>query len=99
MASKRESGAEQGVTRVGRKHRGARTAGRVAVRREPVAAPTPDTTAEQVRERIDAALAEALRMREAIEQRIESRLTQPLPERDRPVARRTVRTRSRPGGH
>lgn len=98
MASKHE--AEHGRAKVGRKSRKASTAGRVAVRRE-TAAPSPsiaDTAAGQVRERIDAALAEALHLREAIEQRIERRLTQPLPEGDRPMTKRTVRTRPRTTG-
>ncbi len=64
-------GARRGVKRRGR----AAPAGRTAVRRDtPVArAPAMDANSVQIRERIDAAISEAERMRHEIEARIERR--------------------------
>lgn len=64
-------------------------AGRIARRRAPADTPAPalalDEHSVQVREQIDAALSEALRMREDIEQRIELGLHEEAPRRVLPA--------------
>ena len=77
MADKRKAGtgkAKRTVTRGRRTAVG--TAGRIAVRRDtaPYRSAAMEEHTTQVREQIEAALAEARRMREDIEQRIDERL-------------------------
>jgi ribosomal protein L7/L12 len=77
MADKRKAGtgkAKRTVTRGRRTAAG--TAGRIAVRRDtaPYRSAAMEEHKTQVREQIEAALAEARRMREDIEQRIDERL-------------------------
>ena len=77
MADKRKGGAgKQKRTVVRRRRTAAGTAGRIAVRRDTAAyrSAAMDEHSVQVREQINAALAEARKMREDIEQRIEERL-------------------------
>jgi hypothetical protein len=77
MAEKPKEGSGQVKKRpvVKRPRRGG-TAGRIAIRRDtaPYRSAAMDEHSVQVREQIDAALAEARRVREDIEQRIERRL-------------------------
>lgn len=77
MADKRKGGAgKQKRTVVRRRTAAGGTAGRIAVRRDTAAYRTAamDEHSVQVREQINAALAEARKMREDIEQRIDERL-------------------------
>ncbi len=77
MADKRKGGAgKQKRTVVRRRRTAASTAGRIAVRRDTAEyrSAAMDAHSVQVREQINAALAEGRRMREEIEQRIEERL-------------------------
>ncbi|KFA91619.1 hypothetical protein Q664_20755 [Archangium violaceum Cb vi76] len=77
MADKRKGGAgKQKRTVVRRRRTVENTAGRIAVRRDtaPYRSAAMDEHSIQVREQINAALAEARRIREDIEQRIEERL-------------------------
>lgn len=77
MADKRKGGAgKQKRTVVRRRRTAGSTAGRIAVRRDtaPYRSVAMDEHSVQVREQINAALAEARKMREDIEQRIEERL-------------------------
>jgi hypothetical protein len=76
MADKRKAGTGKSKRTVVRRRTTGGTAGRIAVRRDTAAyrTTTTDEHALQVRERIEAALAEARRTREDIEQRIEERL-------------------------
>lgn len=77
MADKRKGGAgKQKRTVVRRRRTAGSTAGRIAVRRDTAAyrSVAMDEHSVQVREQINAALAEARKMREDIEQRIEERL-------------------------
>jgi hypothetical protein len=77
MADKRKEGTQQPKRTVVRRRRTTGgTAGRIAVRRDtaPYRSAAADEHAVQVREHIEAALAEGRRMREDIEQRIDRRL-------------------------
>jgi hypothetical protein len=90
MANKRkEAKASSAPQRSAVKRRRQAPAGRIARRRDPVDTPAPalalDEHSVQVREQIDAALSEALRMREDIEQRIELGLHEEAPRRVLPA--------------
>ncbi len=77
MADKRKTGTEKAKRPVARGRRtAAGTAGRIAVRRDtaPYRSAAMEEHTTQVREQIEAALVEARRMREDIEQRIDERL-------------------------
>jgi hypothetical protein len=77
MADKRKAGTGKAKRPVARGRRtAAGTAGRIAVRRDtaPYRSAAMEEHTTQVREQIEAALAEARRMREDIEQRIDERL-------------------------
>jgi hypothetical protein len=82
MADKRKGGAgKQKRTVVRRRRTAGSTAGRIAVRRDtaPYRSAAMDEHSVAVREQINAALAEARRMREDIEQRIDERLKEDDP--------------------
>ncbi|OJH41510.1 hypothetical protein BON30_11700 [Cystobacter ferrugineus] len=102
MANKRkEAKAESAPQRPAVKRRRQAPAGRIARRRDPVDTPAPplalDEHSVQVREQIEAALFEALRMREDIEQRIEQGLHEHLPRRVVLPARTGVVSSTRTG--
>jgi hypothetical protein len=88
MANKRKEARESSVPqRPAVKRRRQAPAGRIARRRDTVDIPAPaqDEHSVQVREQINAALSEALRMREDIEQRIEQGLYEEQPRRVLPA--------------
>ncbi|WP_257459345.1 hypothetical protein [Archangium lipolyticum] len=97
MADKRKTGT--GKRTVVRRRRAAKggTAGRLAVRRDtaPYRRAASEEFVGEVRERIDAALAEGRRMREDIEKRIDQRLAEEENEASTLLSQLTARARLR----